>query len=421
MQNKIIEQRMVEWSKLEWLQTPETKDISPDNLRKLKNSLLQNGFIQPFNVWDNEGQLTILDGHHRKIAMESLRSEGFEVPDTLPANIISVPDRKTAIKYLLLYTSQYAEINKSGLLHFLDVEAIDIASISEEVSVSLDIDFADIEVNSEDESASEIALEKPAVVREDTPIQLGDEILIGKHRLLCGSADERATLEKLIGDKKVKLVYADPPYGVDFRSNRRIDTQKFDRLMNDNVMLSEWAQHLSELTQCWTFVWTSWKVVFDWQKICSVFGDLSNLIVWAKKCGGMGDLKKTFISDYELALCYNRGNELTGKRLSSVWEKTRDHNHNYIHPTQKPVELAELALGSCTVSGDIVLDCFAGSGSTLLACEKLGRTGLFVELDPRYCDAIIRRALLVYPNLEIVRNGKLETEYWKSVKLVESE
>ena len=107
--------------------------------------------------------------------------------------------------------------------------------------------------------------------------------------------------------------------------------------------------------------------------------------------GGIGDLKKTFSTDYEIALVFNRGNPLKGKRIGSVWKIGKDNATDYKHPTQKPVELAKEAIEKTSDINDIVLDLFAGSGSTLIACEKIKRKCYTMEFDPRYVDVIIQR------------------------------
>lgn len=105
----------------------------------------------------------------------------------------------------------------------------------------------------------------------------------------------------------------------------------------------------------------------------------------------MGDLSHTFSTDYEIILCANNGKELTGKRIGSVWNITKDNANDYVHATQKPVKLAATAIESTTKTGDTVLDVFGGSGSTLMACEQLDRKCRMMELDPKYCDVIIKR------------------------------
>ncbi len=92
-----------------------------------------------------------------------------------------------------------------------------------------------------------------------------------------------------------------------------------------------------------------------------------------------------------MALVFNRGAELTGKRIGSVWKVGKDGAAEYAHPTQKPVALAEEAIDKTTRSGALVLDLFGGSGSTLIACEKTARHAHLMELDPKYVDVIVRR------------------------------
>ncbi len=145
MQNKILRTDMLHISDLQWLQSETLKEISNPSLEKLKQSLLTNGFIQPFNVWHSpDKQYYILDGHHRKMALDSLVSEGkIAMPETLPCNIISCSDRQEAVKYLLLYSSQYAHITQDGLDELLETEGIDIDSLDAEIDIDLLNSFDD--------------------------------------------------------------------------------------------------------------------------------------------------------------------------------------------------------------------------------------------------------------------------------------
>lgn len=115
------------------------------------------------------------------------------------------------------------------------------------------------------------------------------------------------------------------------------------------------------------------------------------MIIWNKGGGGIGDLKHTFSTDYEVILCANNGKEITGKRIGSVWTIKKDSSSEYVHPTQKPIKLSEFAIRNTTERGDIVLDLFGGSGSTLIACEQMDRRCRMMEYDPAYCDVIVDR------------------------------
>ena len=152
-----------------------------------------------------------------------------------------------------------------------------------------------------------------------------------------------------------------------------------------------WGRLIDSVSDGWVFVWTSWKVLPQWFDQFKSFGYPSNQVIWFKGGGGIGDLKKTFSSDYETALVWHRGAELTGKRIGSVWKVGKDGANDYLHPTQKPVELAVEAIDKTTRTGYRVLDLFGGSGSTLIACEKTGRNAYLMELDEKFVDVIINR------------------------------
>jgi DNA modification methylase len=225
----------------------------------------------------------------------------------------------------------------------------------------------------------------------EAPItKLGDVWLLGKHRVMCGDSTSIDAVEKLMDGQKADMVFTDPPYGVSYQSNKRTKSAKFDVLKNDDVIL-EVVPIIEACSTGWVFIWTTWKVIDKWLENTSGFGFPTNMVIWSKGGGGIGDLKKTFFTDYEMALVFNRGAELTGKRIGSVWKVGKDGATTYAHPTQKPVALAEEAIDKTTRSGAVVLDLFGGSGSTLIACEKTGRYARLMELDPKYVDVIVKR------------------------------
>jgi DNA modification methylase len=227
-------------------------------------------------------------------------------------------------------------------------------------------------------------------VPEEPKTKPGDIYQLGRHRLMCGDSTSIDAVEKLMDGQLADMVFTDPPYGVEYQSNMRTKSQKFEVLANDNQFL-DIAPIIEMFSSGWVFVWTSWKVQTKWIEMFSGFGYPTNIIVWHKPGGGIGDLKKTFSSDYEIALVWHRGAELCGKRIGSVWTVKKDAAINYTHPTQKPVELPVEAMDKTTKPNANVLDLFGGSGSTMIACEKLGRTNFSMELDPKYCDVIVKR------------------------------
>jgi len=240
---------------------------------------------------------------------------------------------------------------------------------------------------------------------------LGDLYEIGEHRLLCGDSTDSDQVAKLMNEEKADMVFTDPPYGVSYQSNMRTKTDKFDVLKNDDVFIIEWINNLPLFSNGFVFVWTSWKVLKKWIEFCDPIGNLSNLIIWNKGGGGIGDLEKTFLTDFEVALCYHRGAKIIGKRLGSVWSVGKDGSSKYLHPTQKPVELASLAIENVLQKNKIVLDLFLGSGSTMVAAHQLKRKCFGMELDPKYCDVIIKRMIKLDPTLKVKRNGVICNDF----------
>jgi DNA modification methylase len=219
----------------------------------------------------------------------------------------------------------------------------------------------------------------------------GDLWILGEHRLLCGDSTKAEDVARLMAGAKAGMVYTDPPYGMSYQSNCRTKSSKFSVLENDDRVLTEWIEPAIRNSEGWVFIWTTWKVLEQWFPVVKPFGKLSNLVVWSKGGGGIGDLKKTFSTDHEMAFVFNRGAELCGKRIGSVWSFGKDAAGDYAHPTQKPVALAAEAIDKTTIKTCTVYDPFLGSGTTLIAAEQLGRKCYGMEISPAYCDVIVKR------------------------------
>ena len=242
----------------------------------------------------------------------------------------------------------------------------------------------------------EIEEEEKEVVEDEVPeevetrCKLGDIWQLGSHRLMCGDSTKVDDVEKLMNGEKADMVFTDPPYGYEYQSNFREKTDKFDKLKNDDKIL-DFFPLLQSYLKGWIFICTTWKVLSKWLPLFTKHYNLSNMIIWSKGGGGLGDLEHTFSTDYEIILVSNNNAKITGKRLGSVWDITRDDVNAYKHPTQKPVKLPAEAIENVTLKNNIVLDLFGGSGSTLIACEQLNRKCYTMELDEHYCDVIITR------------------------------
>jgi DNA modification methylase len=352
---------------------------SGEQVQQIMGSIKEFGFTNPILV-DADG--VIIAGHGRTMAAQRLGMK--EVPCLRLSHLTEAQKRAYVIAD-----------NKLALNAGWDDEmlAVELRNLrDEDFDLSL-TGFDDAELAAlladavaeglTDEDAVPEAPEQPATVE-------GDVWLLGRHRLMCGDSTSIDAVERLMAGRKADMVFTDPPYGVEFQSSRRTKTAKFDVLKNDDTFLNI-APVIEACSEGWVFVWTSWKVQTIWIEQFAAMGYPTNIVVWHKPGGGIGDLKRTFSSDYEIALVWHRGAELCGKRIGSVWTVNKDGASNYFHPTQKPVALAAEALDKTTKSDAVVLDLFGGSGSTLIACEKTGRDCRMMELDTRYCDVIIKR------------------------------
>lgn len=248
---------------------------------------------------------------------------------------------------------------------------------------------------------------------EEPRSKLGDLYELGEHRVLCGDSTKIEDVEQLMDGQKADMVFTDPPYGVSYQSNWRTKSEKFDVLDNDEHIIVDWIPLAASYSTGFIFIWTTWKVVEEWTEATKPLEPLSNMIVWYKKGGGIGDLKHTFATDYEIAMVFNRGAELTGKRIGSVWTISKDFAGSYEHPTQKPVELGVEAMTKTTNDGDKVMDLFLGSGSTLIAAEKTGRKCYGMELDPKYIDVIVQRYVDFVDNPRVMLNGEDVIDLWE--------
>ncbi len=262
--------------------------------------------------------------------------------------------------------------------------------------------------------------EVPGPRGDSTVSQVGDVWQLGKHRILCGSALEEISFEALLQGRKAQMVFADPPYNVVIDGNvsgkgavkhgefvmasGEMDEAQFTQFLTASFGLL--ARHSADGSV--HFLCMDWRHM---EEILSAgrqaYSKLLNLCVWVKDSGGMGSFYR---SRHELVFVFrsgkarNRNNIQLGKfgrDRTNVWEypgarelsQRGDGEGNLLamHPTVKPTALVADAILDCSARGDLILDSFLGSGSTLIAAERTGRTCYGIELDPRYVDVAIER------------------------------
>lgn len=348
-----------------------TKRHNQTQIDNVAESIRKFGFVQPF-VIDKNNEVII--GHCRLLAAQKL---GIKELPCVRVDYLTAAQ----VKALRILDNKLNESEWD--LDFLNEELPEI----DLTGFDVDFDFA-LSADGFDEIVED---EPPAVDEQNEPMtKLGDIWQLGDHRLMCGDSTDKATVEMLMNGQKADMVFTDPPYGYEYQSNMRTKSKKFDVLQNDDKIL-DFMPIVKEQCRGFVFVCTTWKVLDKWLPLFNKYFDLTNMIIWDKGGGGIGDLEHTFSTDYEIILCSNNGAKITGKRIGSVWNIPKDSANDYVHATQKPVKLSAMAIENTTTKNAIVLDLFGGSGSTLIACEQLDRTCYMMELDPKYCDVIIRR------------------------------
>ena len=257
----------------------------------------------------------------------------------------------------------------------------------------------------------------PALNENSGRCHIGDVWQLGRHRLICGDALDPRVIETLMSGEKARMIFSDPPFNVpvDGHIGGAGKTKHREFAMASGEMTS--AEFTEFLTRAFAnladnsvdgsihFLCMDWRHMTEMLAAGNAaYTELKNLIVWAKNNGGMGTFYR---SRHELIFAFKHGDaphintfELGqhGRYRTNVWEhagvntfKAGRMDELTQHPTAKPVQMIADAIKDCSGRGDIVLDIFGGSGSTLIAAEKTGRRGFLCEIDPIYCDRIIRR------------------------------
>jgi DNA modification methylase len=410
--SRILLQAEVPWRNLTWFQSEKLKEMKTGELEKLKSSLRNNQFIQPFNVWQDGDTLWILDGHHRQRAMQELEKEGVVIADELPANFIECRSRKDAAKLVLLYSSLYAKISQVSFTEFLEEFELAI----DDVALEIDLPSFDFEKLTNPDR-TDVYEDTPSEADNTSPVisKRGDIYELGEHRLLCGDSTSADDVARLMNGRKAHLLFTDPPYNIRYAElNNEIretgkdwssvycaeweddmtddDYQRFliDVLRNAKENLIEYAHY---------YVWYAtpyFQHVLNAFKANDVYFDQVP-ILWQKETFTMSWMRykrnyepcifggKGANSSTENARWFGENNEIT------TWNIHRDHNSTYIHPTQKPVALPMRACKNSTQPGESVLDLFGGSGSTLIAADAMDRTAFLCEMEPRFVDGIVWR------------------------------
>ena len=398
---------------------------SKKQIQQIAKSIEKFGFNNPVLVADDD---TIIAGHGRVAAAELI---GLPEVPTIRLSHLNVADRRAYV----LADNKLAE-NAGWDTELLAFEIQSLLDLDFDLSLT---GFESIEIDRVLDDWAEASttandLPEDCVPPLSSPIvsKLGDVWHLGQHRLMCGDARNHDHLAVLLAGETVDIIFTDPPYNV------RIDghvcglgkTHHREFAMASGEMTrSEFVTFLSVTLSNASGACRDGAIAYvcmDWRHIgelleagMTAFDEFKNLCVWNKGNGGMGAFYR---SKHELIFVFKKGTAKHvnnfglgegGRYRTNVWDypgissigSTRSEELA-MHPTVKPVELVADALRDCSRRGDIVLDVFGGSGSTLIAAQKCGRKARVIEFDPVYCDTIIRRfTLLTGKQATLVETG----------------
>jgi DNA modification methylase len=378
-------------------------------IEAIARSIQELGFIAPIVVDEHQ---VILAGHGRWLAGKLLK---LRLVPVIVASGLNQAQRRA----YLLADNKLAE--RAGWdRNALAVELTELTPLLAEAGLDIKLTgFEPAEIDSlmgdlvdpEQDPVDEI----PELVTQPVS-RIGDLWLLRRHRLLCGDATNGPDLSKLMGGEDAVMVFTDPPYNVKVSSIQgrgRIRHREFVAASGE-MSRAEFTRFLTtflELCAKHSADGSIFFVCMDWRHTIEigtageeVFGKLKNLIVWAKTNAGQGTFYR---SQHELIFVFKNGDaphvnnfELGqhGRSRSNVWTyagvntfRADRLNELSTHPTAKPVAMVADAMRDCSRRGDIVLDPFMGSGTTIMAAERVGRRGYGLELDPLYVDAAVRR------------------------------
>ena len=354
------------------------KDIKPyernakkhdeTQIKNVMESIKQFGIAQPL-VIDKDGVLII--GHCRLIACKRLKMK--EVPVVMMADLTQEQVDKLRLLDNKLNESEWD----------FDLLAEDVPSL----------DFTDFDIDwglpEEQETVKEIIEDEIPDIPEEVKSQLGDLWQMGGHRLICGDSTDSAVIDRLMDGVKADMVFTDSPYGINaVGDNGEVGADfgiakkgKYKKIIADDT--TETAQQAYDIYSqlCDKMILWGGNYFLDFLPASDGW------LIWDKR--GESGIRNTF-ADGEMAWCSFHTPVRIYHQLWNGMIREGEHEKR-VHPTQKPIRMLSEILKDFTNEGDIILDVFGGSGSTLIACEQTGRTCYMAELSPEYVDVIIAR------------------------------
>lgn len=382
---------------------------SKKQVQQIARSIEAFGFNNPILV-DADNQ--VIAGHGRLLAAKQLNLK--EVP-VIHIEHLSDADKRAYI----IADNKLAEkagwdeaILKIELQNILDVDTGFDLTITGFETPELDLIIHDLP----DKGKADEADVLPADASVTKRVGRGDLWQLGEHFLYCGDSTKSASFSTLMQNEKANMLFADPPYNVAVNGHvGGLGKTKHDEFAYASGEMSsgEFQRFLEQVFQhaiehscsgSLHYICMDWRHIHDLLYIGhKIYDETKNICIWNKQLGGMGSLYR---SQHELVTVFKHGKEphtnnielgRHGRYRTNVWDYPGVHASNHhrhelkLHPTVKPVSMIADAILDCTHVGGVVLDCFGGSGSTLLAAERTRRKARLIEYEPKYCDVTIHR------------------------------
>ncbi len=365
------------------------KSHPKEQIEKIARQISEHGFDVPIVV---DPAMVIIKGHGRLLAAKKLKLK------TVPV-IIRTDLSPEQVKAARIADNKVAE--SEWEMDFLKDEMKWLKDLDYDLTLTGFDEFDFLGADAPDPGCDEDDV--PPVVEDKIAVtQRGNIYQLGNHRLMCGDSTSGIDVAELMNGKKADMVFTDPPYGVDYEGGH--NKKKRQGIKNDALegqdltdlfgyALSHAVHHTH--SHAAFYIWyANGKAVETFASFAKLSLSVRAVICWYKVKSGLGAFMSQYIPNYEPCIyAFKTGCSpqwFGPSDEKTVWELKKESRNDF-HPTQKPVELSERAIKNSSVLGNIILDVFGGSGSTMIACEKNNRNCYMMEMDPKYCDVIVSR------------------------------
>ena len=369
------------------------KERESADFEKIERSIKKHGFSFPFFVWKHDGINHVLDGHGRIGALNRMVASGEQVPP-LPVVYVKCKDEAEAKELLLKLNSTYGHMTAQSVKDFigdLDIEIDDISLPDGFLDLHIEIDDITADTKGDDEA--------PEVNEDEEPDSKPGEMYdLGGHILMCGDSTNAEDVARLMGGIQADLIVTDPPYNVNYQGG----TKNKLKIQNDNMGDDSFRMFLTDAFTNMKnnmkdgaafYIWYASSQVYNFQGACNDVGlQVRQEVIWNKNSLVLS--RQDYQWKYEPCLYgwkEGKGHAWYGDRKQTTVIDCKRPTKSEEHPTMKPVELFEYQIKNSSKAGDIVLDLFGGSGTTIIACGRSGRHARVMEFDPHYCDVIRKR------------------------------